>query len=252
MIDQTAFMETLHAVSEIIRTSAEPLSRQEIMGYFADMELSEEQKNMVFEYLLTPHEEEPDIAREELEKPDKEETVQTRPESRMLQMYREEVATIPQRSPEELKAMYARLLAGDNSDIKAISESWLPRVIELAGQKKLFKANIEDVIQEGNIAMFTKLNELCGVNEKTDVVSEILHAITAAMDGYISELAGEDDSEHAVLAKVNLVNEAKRYLTEHNAKEPTVAEIGAYTNLPEDELADILEIIRVSQEKKSK
>ena len=54
----------------------------------------------------------------------------------------------------------------------------------------------------------------------------------------ISELAGEDDSEHAMVGKVTLVNEAKKYLTEENGKEPTIKELSEYTRLSEEELED--------------
>lgn len=58
MLDQSVFTETIHEVAEIIRTSATPLSKEEILGYFKEMELNEQQENMVLEFLLTPHEEE--------------------------------------------------------------------------------------------------------------------------------------------------------------------------------------------------
>ena len=58
MLDQSVFTETIHEVVEIIRTSATPLSKEEILGYFKEMELNEQQENMVLEFLLTPHEEE--------------------------------------------------------------------------------------------------------------------------------------------------------------------------------------------------
>ena len=51
MINQDVFMDTLRAVKEIIRTSAKPLTKEEMLGYFSEMELSDEQKNMV-NYLL--------------------------------------------------------------------------------------------------------------------------------------------------------------------------------------------------------
>ena len=59
MIDQNTFTETLRAVQEIVRTSAEPMSREEILSYFKDMELDRQQEEMVFEFLSVPHEEEP-------------------------------------------------------------------------------------------------------------------------------------------------------------------------------------------------
>lgn len=66
MTDRNIFMETLHEVAEIVRTSAEAMSRDEILFYFKDMDLTKEQENMVIEYLLTPHDEE---AVEEPEEP---------------------------------------------------------------------------------------------------------------------------------------------------------------------------------------
>ena len=70
MLDQNTFTETIRAVQEIIRTSAEPMSREEILSYFKDMDLNAQQEEMVFTFLSTPHEEEPLEA--ETEEPEQE------------------------------------------------------------------------------------------------------------------------------------------------------------------------------------
>ena len=57
MLDQNTFTETVREVSEIIRTSVEPLTKEQILAYFADMELNEEQQELVISYLLTSHKE---------------------------------------------------------------------------------------------------------------------------------------------------------------------------------------------------
>ena len=62
MLDQNTFIETVQSVAEIIRTSAEPIGRDEIMSYFKDMELNKAQEDMVFEFLITPHEQEEESA----------------------------------------------------------------------------------------------------------------------------------------------------------------------------------------------
>ena len=62
MLDQNTFIETVQSVAEIIRTSAEPIGRDEIMSYFKDMELNKAQEDMVFEFLITPHEQEDESA----------------------------------------------------------------------------------------------------------------------------------------------------------------------------------------------
>ena len=51
MLDQQAFVETLQSVAEIMRTAETPMTKEEILGYFKDMELSDAQKNMVMDYL---------------------------------------------------------------------------------------------------------------------------------------------------------------------------------------------------------
>ena len=58
MTDQNTFMETVRSVAEIIRTSGEPLSEEEILAYFEDMELDDNQKSLVLEYLKNPQSEE--------------------------------------------------------------------------------------------------------------------------------------------------------------------------------------------------
>lgn len=62
MLDQNTFIETVQSVAEIIRTSAEPIGRDEIMSYFKDMELNKAQEDMVFGFLITPHEQENESA----------------------------------------------------------------------------------------------------------------------------------------------------------------------------------------------
>ena len=52
-------------------------------------------------------------------------------------------------------------------------------------------------------------------------------AVEATMKGYIDEITGEDDVENAVVGKVTLVNEARKYLMEQNGQEPV-----SYTHLP--------------------
>ena len=53
MLDQNTFTETIRAVQDIIRTSAEPMTREEILSYFKDMDLNAQQEEMVLEFLST-------------------------------------------------------------------------------------------------------------------------------------------------------------------------------------------------------
>ena len=277
MLDQSVFTETIHEVAEIIRTSATPLSKEEILGYFKEMELNEQQENMVLEFLLTPHEEE-DAEEEEAEETEAEEAQETAvwqdttdasvfmqsdsdkkeaetkkadclPESKMFQMYLEEISSLPVYSETKIEEMYQKLLAGDESVIHTISDSWMIKVLELAKKLAVSSEGFEDVIQEGNMALFLKLTELCGSQEKTDVETELQNAVEEAMKSSILAEEGEDEDEKAMVGKLALVNEAKKYLADEKGREATLSELAEYTQLTEEELSDILLLIQKANQK---
>lgn len=269
MVDQNTFTETIREVAEIIRTSAEPMSREEILGYFKDMELNTEQENMVLEFLLTSHDEQEEEETEETEEPEVNTAVEVEegeaedaqtgkndepedvlPDSPMFQMYLEELKNLPEYSEKEQIAMYQALLAGDESMVHKISDGWMKNVLTMAKNLALSSEGFEDVVQEGNMALFLKLSDLCGSKEKCDVEAELERAIEEAMKASIREMAGEDDSENAILGKVSLVNEAKNYLAKEKGSEPSMQEVGDYTKMSQEELADIYELIKKADVKK--
>ena len=187
MLDRNAFMETLRSVAEIRRTSTEPLSKEEILKYFEDMELTEEQTEMVYQYLLLP----PEVQTAEPEPEEEEEPQQIveEPEEENIyfKMYLEELEQIEEMSEEEMQAAYQKLLAGDTSVIEAISESWLRSIAEMAIPYAAQGANLQDAIQEGNMGLLLKLYDLAGAGEVAAVDAILEGAVSAAMIAYTEE-----------------------------------------------------------------
>ncbi len=271
MLDQNTFMETVHAVSEIIRTSQEPLKKEDILSYFKDMELNENQENMILEFLLMPHEEEDKEenvdaedtqeagnageigANEEQEdaladgKQEENSEEDILAHSPVFQMYLKELADIPEYTKEELSSMYEKLLSGDEGMIHKISNAWLRNVLEAAKKLAVSQEGFEDVVQEGNMALFLCLSDLCGSRESVDVEKELLSAVGESMKACIRELTGEDEDENAVVGKVSLVNEAVKYLKKENGKEPSLKELSDYTHVSEEELSDLLELMKKAE-----
>lgn len=242
MKDRNLFMETLREVKEIVRTSERPLTRDEIMVYFKDIKLSDEQEKMIIEYLYT--EEEAPAAVQEEEPEIIEEPVT---ESKVFGMYMDEVNGLKVYSDTELSMMYVKLLQGDESVISKICDSFMKRVVDIAKEYQSY--GIEDVIQEGNMGLFMALTSLCGSKQAVDVEAALDMAVREAISNYISDIAGENDIEQSVIGKANLINEAIKLLKQENGKEPTVSELSAYTGLEIDELSDILEIIKKADKK---
>ena len=187
MLDRNSFMETLRSVAEIRRTSTEPLSKEEVLKYFEGMELTEEQTEMVYQYLLLP----PEVQTAEPEPEEEEEPAQIveEPEEENIyfKMYLEELEQIEEMSEEEMQAAYQKLLAGDTSVIAPISESWLRSIAELAIPYAAQGANLQDVIQEGNMGLLLKLYELAGAGDVAAVDAILEGAVSAAMIAYTEE-----------------------------------------------------------------
>lgn len=186
MLDRNTFMETLRSVAEIRRTSTEPLSKEDILKYFEGMELTEEQTEMIYQYLqLSPEEQTAEPVPEEEE----EQQIVEEPEEENLcfKMYMEELSEIEEMSEEEMQASYEKLLAGDASVIGKISESWLRSIAELAIPYAAQGANLQDVIQEGNMGLLIKLSELAGAGKVAGVDAILEGAVSAAMIAYTEE-----------------------------------------------------------------
>ncbi len=186
MLDRNAFMETLRAVAEVCRTSPDPLSKEEILNYFEGMELSEEHVEMIYQYLQLPpevqtgepetEEEEPQILEDESEE-----------ENVYFQMYLEDLEQIEEMSDDEMQEAYAKLLAGDAGVVGSICESWLGSIAQMAIPYAAQGANLQDVIQEGNMGLLLKLSELVGAGEVPGINAILEGAVAAAMIAYTEE-----------------------------------------------------------------
>ena len=249
------FTETLREVAEIARTSSEGLDREEVLGYFKDVELTKEQKDMVFEYLLTVQagkadsdasvhgDEEAAFSDGGTERKEsvKNEDKDACRDSKALELYLEDIAKVREYDEEERERLCAELLNGSEQAAVKLSESMLKEVALLAREYASEKVGLEDLIQEGNLGIFVRLGELCGMGEDCgyDVEEEMAEAADNAIRAYVSEAAGESDAANTIAGKLNLVNEAKKFLRGQNKSEPSVQELAEYTGMSVQELDDI-------------
>lgn len=261
MTDQNTFMETLQSVKEIIKVAEAPMSEQEIMEYFKDMELNEEHKKLVLEYLLTAEETEADTEKEEAgasfaDTGDKEtkasyaEDAKEGAASKALRFYQADLAGLPRISKEEETHLYTRLLQGEEEVISILSTLWLSDVVKAAEKYMEPKLHMEDLIQEGNMALLLKLQELCGAGGERNVRELLMTGVEAGIADYAARSRGEWELENTVLGKVSLVHEAGKLLAAENGHEPTMKELSDYTKIPMDELRELEDFIKKASEKK--
>lgn len=241
MLDEQAFMDTLSSVAEIMRTSEQAMTEEEILSYFSDMELSDAHKKMVMDYLMNPEKDENASNDESGEAVDVENEERS---SKVYEMYLQDLAGIPQYEEEERITFYKALLAGDEKAIEPISMFSLEMVLKIADKYIEPRLMVEDLVQEGNVALFLKLSELCGCKQAYDVEQELEDAVERAIMNYASEMNNEREQESTLVGKISLVHEAKKLLAEENGTEPTMAELAAYTKMDETELQELEDLIK--------
>lgn len=258
MLDKQTFMENLHDVMEIAKISDHPLSREEIMVYFEGMELSKEQEELIYSYLQKQplaeeeekEEEDTDSAREKLMESNKQQKEAEKAflQSPYVKMYCDDISTIKKLEEEELLPYYDALLAGEETAAAIVIENYLEQVLELAKRYVTLDVTMSDVLQEGNMALILAVNRL--KEEPTENVREYLeHEVKQAMEQYIDEMLADSDWQQVLLSRAQLLNDAKQALTKEKMHIPGTKELSEYTHLSEEEIADLLALIKEKKEK---
>lgn len=274
MVDVITFMDTLHSVQEIAKTSPEPLSKEEIQSYFQDMELSAEQQEMIYQYLQMPEEQNSGAGAENRERAELEKRAGKKKNEKKnkeasysphFRMYLKEIAAVPKLDEVQERVLYEQLLHGQESAVLELSHQWLTRVICLAQKYISAKALLEDLVQEGNMSLLLGLRQLLGrgaeygltdsgngilqEEKKKQIEQKLEEDVVEGLKSYRRELEGERDSENTILAKVSLVYEARKALAEENGTIPTLQELCEYTRIPPEEISDILALHERAEQK---
>lgn len=268
MLDQERFMEALAGLVDYAQATGGVLSKQEIEGSLEGMDLSEKQKEMVYGYLLEKkirvqgmlmpetgegaqkehNEEEEREAGEEPERAQrarqgqqaaKEAGEDTGEDSRYLQMYLEELDGLARVTEGERLALAMRLLAGEEEAFSGLLDATLYEVVDIAKSYRGRGVYLEDLIQEGNIALMQVLKEMTGRKKQEEPLAYIREYVRYAIASYIDEQSAGEDEEARIVAKLGLLHEAAKYMAKENGVLPSAEELADYTKLPVEEIEEL-------------
>lgn len=256
------FEEKLKELVELGKKKKKVLEIQEISDFLADLELSSEQMEKVYEYLeamnidvlrigndddldadiddliLSEEEEEVDMEKIDLSVPDGISIEDP------VRMYLKEIGKVPLLSAEEEIDLAKRMAEGDESAKKRLAEANLRLVVSIAkryvGRGMLFL----DLIQEGNLGLIKaveKFDYQKGFKFSTYATWWIRQAITRA----IADQARTIRIPVHMVETINKLIRVSRQLLQELGREPTPEEIAEEMNMPVDR---VREILKISQE----
>ena len=254
------FLEKMNELVALGKKKKSILDVQEINDFFADMELSAEQMEKVFEYLEghnidvlritadTDDDVDIDNMIAEEEEVDMENIDLSVPEGVSIEdpvrMYLKEIGKVPLLSAEREIELAKRMEEGDEDAKKELAEANLRLVVSIAkryvGRGMLFL----DLIQEGNLGLIKAVEKFDyhkGYKFSTYATWWIRQAITRA----IADQARTIRIPVHMVETINKLIRVSRQLLQELGREPTPEEIAAELDMPVER---VRESLKISQE----
>ncbi len=161
-----------------------------------------------------------------------------------VKVYLKEIGRVPLLTPEEEVTLAERIMVGDSSAKKRLSEANLRLVVSIAKRYVGRGMQFLDLIQEGNLGLIKaveKFDYTKGFKFSTYATWWIRQAITRA----IADQARTIRIPVHMVETINKVKKVSSQLLHENGHEPSVDEIAARLEMPVDK---VREIMRVAQE----
>lgn len=224
------FMELLEALKEIAPVDGNEMSYGKIREYFkqAQIELTDEQLSLVSDYLRNSHIQVDEKPEEELEEEYEDF------EKDYFEMYKKDLKSVPKYSSEQLETYYE-----DFENNKEIFMQYFMRsIIKWVETYKEGVVNINDLLQEGNLAMIEAINDYSG-SSLQELKKYVKNRVIKAVEGIIEDQEGADDITVKILGRVNAVNEYSKELESKNKKKVTIAELAESMGMTVEEIKEI-------------
>lgn len=254
MKSQNEFMKQMLELVDFAKANGGRITKKEVAEYCSDLELETAHLKLVYDFL---DEHGIQVAGHKGTKSKKKDTVSSSEgfttaegdglelnteDSKYLSVYRRELKGLPEYSKEEKEKLYDRLRAGDESVMHSVIESFLKRVMTLAGRYKNRGVPLEDLIQEANLTLITTVDMICGNHDISDVKKELEHSIKGRLIELVDAQTESKGLENTILAKTNLIHEATKVLAEDLGRLATVEELAEYTKMTEEEIRMYVEL----------
>lgn len=230
MNKELEFSKKLEEVKGLARSQGNMVTQEQVMEAFEELELSSEQMQMVYDYLLQSK-----IGIGQHLDP---EDFLTEKEQDYLESYLAEIEGLSDVTEGEKEAITLSAMAGDPDAQMRLTEVYLKEVPQIA---KLYAGQgvfLEDLIGEGNVALTIGVSMLGSQENAKEALGMLGKMIMDAMENHIQENADAKKIDARVAEKVNLVADKARELSEELRRNVTVQELMEESGLSEKAIRD--------------
>ncbi|MCM1187886.1 MAG: hypothetical protein NC541_01140 [bacterium] len=217
------FAETLEQIRKTAKEQGNCVSEKQVREAFRDQNFSEEQMQLVFDYLVKH--------RVGIGSPADPDEYLTDGERSYLQDYLDELERLPKYSEGEVQAFTISAMAGEGDAKEKLISHYLRDVADVA---KLYTGQgvlLEDLIGEGNVALSVGVGMLGSLESPAEARGMLGKLMMDAMEEYIRESDANRKLDERIEGRVNLVADKARKLAEELHRKVTPEELAAETGL---------------------
>ena len=232
------FLKKLNGLVAVAKGQGDQITIDEVRAYFADAALTEEQLELVFDYLLAQKV----VVKGYIKMTEavEEKITYTEEEEAYLKEYLNDLEAFKEEKAGEKESLFAKLIGGDASAKNRLTELYLKEVVEIAKEMYHPEIFLGDIIQEGNVGL------ILGVDMLADVATAhetIVNQVKQCIQMLIEEHAEVKSRDNKMVEKVTMLDESIKTLTEELGRKVTIDELAVYMGMTEEEIDDILRLM---------
>lgn len=237
MQDKAKFLEKLNGLLVLAKGQGSQITIEEVKAYFCEDALTEEQMELVFDYLMTQK-----VAVKgyvKLASDADEVKAFSEEEEAYLREYEQDLKAIRPADDDELHNLYEQVVSGDDLAKTRLMEVYLQKVVAIAKKMHSGEVFLGDLIQEGNLGLVLGVEFVTDVKTAKEVIeAQIKQSISLLLEEQ-SELKSRDKK---MVEKVQALDEAITTLTEELGRKVSIDELAIYMGMEIEEIEDILKL----------
>lgn len=232
------FLKKLNGLVAMAKGQGDQITINEVKAYFADAALTEEQLELVFDYLLAQKVVVKGYIK--MTEATEEKLTYTEEEEAYLKEYLNDLQGFKEEKAGEKESLFAKLIGGDASAKNRLTELYLKEVVEIAKEMYNPEIFLGDIIQEGNVGLVLGLDMLVDVATAHET---IVNQVKQCIQMLIEEHAEVKSRDNKMVEKVTMLDESIKALTEELGRKVTIDELAVYMGMTEEEIDDILRLM---------
>lgn len=224
MADREEFQKKLAKLLETAAAQGNRMTQEELAAFFREEELTEEQMELVVEFLMAQKVEVAGYIGNAGEKAEEEED----PRASLSEQEKAYVADYLQ----SIRNMDV------TSEQEAMLDYYLPKIVEEAIKVHTAGVFIGDLIQEGSLSLMMAMSEADGELAEEKLLEQVRMDLQMTLES-LSEVKHQ---ENKMVQKVTDLDETIRNMKEEYGRKVSVDEVADRMQISEDDVADIMKL----------